>query len=149
MTIELSGIQENVGKINIDASFDYRTDKSHENIVLKIDEVPIKNMKMTNFELLPTKLKRGEGKLISEVDIINGIILSDIYFEIDNVKFDYTSQPEMNERLIRISRSITQAIHKITLNANVKQTEDGFKFKIDSNLDNLIVKQLKKYSPKK
>jgi len=144
MNIELSGVQENVGKINIDASFDYRTDKSHENIVLKIDEVPIKNMKMTNFELLPTKLKRGDGKLVSEIDILNGIILSDIYFEIDNVKFDYTSQPEMNERLVRISRSITQAIHKITLNANVKQTEDGFKFKIDSNLDNLIVKQLKK-----
>ncbi len=144
MNIELSGIQENVGKINIDAIFDYRTDKSHENIVLKIDEVPITNMEMTNFELLPTKLKRGDGKLISEIDIVNGKIFSDIYFEINNVKFDYSSQPEMNERLVRISRSISQAIHKITFDANVKQTEDGFKFKVDSNLDNLIVKQLKK-----
>ncbi len=144
MNIELSGIQENVGKINIDAIFDYRTDKSHENIVLKIDEVPITNMEMTNFELLPTKLKRGDGKLISEIDIVNSKIISDIYFEINNVKFDYSSQPEMNERLVRISRSISQAIHKITFDANVKQTEDGFKFKVDSNLDNLIVKQLKK-----
>ncbi len=144
MNIELSGIQENVGKINIDAIFDYRTDKSHENIVLKIDEVPITNMEMTNFELLPTKLKRGDGKLISEIDIVNGKIFSDIYFEINNVKFDYSSQPEMNERLVRISRSISQAIHKITFDANVKQTEDGFKFKVDSNLDNLIVKRLKK-----
>lgn len=144
MNIELSGIQENVGKINIDAIFDYRTDKSHENIVLKIDEVPITNMEMTNFELLPTKLKRGDGKLISEIDIVNSKIISDIYFEINNVKFDYSSQPEMNERLVRISRSISQAIHKITFDANVKQTEDGFKFKVDSNLDNLIVKRLKK-----
>ena len=144
MNIELSGIQENVGKINIDAIFDYRTDKSHENIVLKIDEVPITNMEMTNFELLPTKLKRGDGKLISEIDIVNSKIISDIYFEINNVKFDYSSQPEMNERLVRISRSISQAIHKLTFDANVKQTEDGFKFKVDSNLDNLIVKQLKK-----
>lgn len=144
MNIELSGFQENVGRIDIDAYFDYRTDKTHENIVMKIDEVPIKDLKMTNFELLPTKLKRGEGKLVSEIDILNGIILSEIYFEIDNVKFDYSSQPEMNERLVRISRSITQAIHKITFDANVKQTEDGFKFKVDSNLDNLIVKQLKK-----
>lgn len=144
MNIELSGIQENVGKINIDAIFDYRTDKSHENIVLKIDEVPITNMEMTNFELLPTKLKRGDGKLISEIDIVNSKIISDIYFEINNVKFDYSSQPEMNERLVRISRSISQAIHKLTFDANVKQTEDGFKFKVDSNLDNLIVKRLKK-----
>ncbi|MCD4796411.1 MAG: TIGR03545 family protein [Candidatus Cloacimonetes bacterium] len=144
MHIELSGVQENVGRIDIDARFDYRTDKTHENIDLKIDDVPIKNLKMTNFELLPTKLKRGDGKLVSEVDIVNGIVNSDIYFEIDNVKFDYSSQPEMNERLVRISRSITHAIQKITFDANVKQTEDGFKFKVDSNLDNLIVKQLKK-----
>jgi uncharacterized protein (TIGR03545 family) len=144
MCIELSGVQENVGRINIDARFDYRINKSHENIVLKIDEVPIRNLKMTNFELLPTKLKRGDGKLVSEVDIVNGIVMSDIHFEINNVKFDYSSQPKMNERLVRISRSITQAIYKITFDANVKQTEDGFKFKVDSNLDNLIVKQLKK-----
>jgi len=144
MIIELSGIQENVGDIDLNASFDYRTEDSHEIVALNIDKVPIKNLKMTNFELLPTKLKQGMGNLSSDINIVNGELSSDVHFEINNVVFDYSSQPKMNERLVIISRSITEAIHKITFDAEIKQDIDGFTFKVNSNLDDIIVKQLKK-----
>jgi len=143
MIIELSGVQENVGDIELKASFDYRTLDSQENVALNIDKVPIKNLKMTNFELLPTKLKQGTGALTSDINIKNGELNSDVHFEIDNVVFDYASQPEMNERLVRISRSITDAIDKITIDAEVAQNKDGYTYKIISNLDKIIARQLK------
>jgi uncharacterized protein (TIGR03545 family) len=143
ITLELAGEQNAFGKININGSFDYRTESSLENIKLDIVEMPIRKLKFTNFELLPTELKSGNGELRAEIEVTNGMVNSDIYFEIDKVQFNYASQPEMDSRLVRISHSITEAINKITFDANVDQTEKGFNIKVDSNLDNLIAREMK------
>jgi uncharacterized protein (TIGR03545 family) len=143
MTIELSGEQDKFGKIDLTANFDYRNEDTLENVRLDLTGMPITKLNFTNFELLPTELKRGEGELNSEINVINGIVSADIYFEIADVEFNYVSQPKMDARLVRISRSIAEAIDKITFDANVDQTKDGFEFKVDSNLDNLIAKQMR------
>jgi uncharacterized protein (TIGR03545 family) len=144
MKIVLKGEREKTGKLNLGAIFDYRTDNSKETINLEISEVPIRNMKMTNFDLLPTKLKRGDAALSSNINISEDIILVNIDFAADNIQFDYTSQPDMDENLVRISRSITEAIDKITFEADITQSEDNFRLKLNSNLDELIASQLRK-----
>jgi len=144
MEFAFTGKQKQIGDIELNAVFDYRADVSKENIDLSITELPFKELKLSNFELLPKKMKKGDASLSSNVLITDSKISSTINFKAENIVFDYTTQPKMNKDLTRIARSITEAIDKITFDATMEQTEEKFKFKVDSNLDNLIASQMKK-----
>ena len=144
MEFIFAGKKEKLGDLDLHAIFDYRHTQSKEKIDLSITDVPVRELKLAKFELLPTRLKRGEAKLESEILFTEREITSKINFLMDKVQFDYTTQPKMNKDLTRIARSITEAIDKITFDASMRQDERRFKFKVDSNLDNLIAQQMKK-----
>lgn len=143
MKIALSGKQAQIGRIDLGAILDYRTDNNRETVNLNIEELPVKSLKLANFDLLPTRLNQGNAYLTTGLNLSDDIIVATVDFAIQNVQFDYTSQPEMNADLVRISRSISENIREITLNARVEQQTDKFIFKLNSNLDNIIAAQLK------
>ncbi|MCD4817858.1 MAG: TIGR03545 family protein [Candidatus Cloacimonetes bacterium] len=144
MKFEFSGKQKQIGDMNITAIFDYQTNVSKENINLSVKELPFRELKLSNFELLPKKMKKGDASLNSNISITENKISTTINFIAKNIEFDYKTQPKMNKDLTRIARSITEAIDTITFDALMEQTEERFKFKVDSNLDNLIASQMKK-----
>jgi uncharacterized protein (TIGR03545 family) len=144
MIFDFNGKQNTIGNINLNATFDYRTDASKEDIKLNVTEVPIRNMKLAKFELLPEKLTSGEAQLYTQLLFTEQEITSSIQFAADKIQFDYATQPKMNADLTRIARSITEAIDKITFDVDMKQTESKFHLKLNSNLDNLIAAQMKK-----
>jgi uncharacterized protein (TIGR03545 family) len=144
MEFQLKGQKENLGNIILNAIFDYRTDASQEKFSLDVSQVPIRNLKLAKFELLPEKLTSGEAKLSSSLNFTEQEITSSIQFAAEQIKFDYTSQPKMNPELTRIARSITEAIDKITFDVDMKQTDSRFHLKLNSNLDNLIAQQMKR-----
>ncbi|MBN1948838.1 MAG: TIGR03545 family protein [Candidatus Cloacimonetes bacterium] len=143
MKIALSGKQAQIGRIDLGAILDYRTENNRETINLNIEEFPVKSLKLANFDLLPTRLNQGNAFLNTGLNLSDEIIVATVDFSIQNVQFDYTSQPEMNADLVRISRSISESIREIILNARIEQQTDKFTFKLNSNLDNIIAAQLK------
>jgi len=140
--INLSGNQPDLGKINLSVLVDHRTAAFKETINLLVDEIPVRDFQLANFDLLPTKLNQGQAMLKSNVNLSDDIIYGEIRFEISNIQFDYNSLPEMDANLIRISRSITDAIEQIDLEAEITQKPEYFKFKLNSNLDNIISQEL-------
>ena len=106
--------------------------------------MPISNVKLTNFPLLPYKIEKGQGKVQAQMDFIGPDLSTDVKFVGNNIKFDLSDKPtEMDERLVRISRSIVESIDMITINANVERTEKKYKFNLNSNLDRLIADKFK------
>ncbi|MBN2460378.1 MAG: TIGR03545 family protein [Candidatus Cloacimonetes bacterium] len=142
MEIMLKGAQENTGRISLGAIFDYRKQEGQENINLMIDEVPIRDFDLANFDLLPRKLNKGKAMLTSNINITEDHIFAAIGFNATDLQFDYNSLPEMDANLVRISRTITEAITEINFNAEISQKPEVFKFKLNSNLDNIISQQL-------
>jgi hypothetical protein len=69
---------------------------------------------------------------------------SNIGFIGTQINFDYSQKPtNMDERLVRISRSIVQSLNTITFDASIKRSEQEFDFRINSNLDKLIADKFK------
>jgi hypothetical protein len=106
--------------------------------------MPISNIKLTNFPLLPYKIKKGRGVVRAQMDFMGPDLSTDINFVGNNIEFDYSDRPnDMDERLLRISRSIVESIDKITINANVERTAKKYSFRLNSNLDKLIADKFK------
>ncbi|KQC07619.1 MAG: hypothetical protein APR54_05925 [Candidatus Cloacimonas sp. SDB] len=144
LDLKLAGKDEKIGNLSINGLFDHRSDISQDIVNIYADEIPIRDLTLANFDLLPGKLKRGTAKLFSNLNLTDELIKITVGFEAENIQFDYTSQPEMDERLVRISRSISEAIDKITFDAGITQKEKNYTFSLSSNLDKLISSQLKK-----
>jgi len=143
MLFTFTGSKANLGDLQLIAKIDYRNSKSQEDIVVKLDDMPVSNMKFANFDLLPSKLEKGNSRLNATVNMKDDEFKSKIFFAVDDVEFDYASKTDMNKDLVRVSREITEAIDVINVNARVKQIDDDFSMNLDSNLDELIASKLK------
>lgn len=141
--LEMQGSDEKLGKLRIKGLFDHRNELSQDLVNITATEIPIRDLDLANFDLLPRKLNRGTAKLYSNINLTDEIIKINIGFEATDIQFDYASQPEMEKRLVDISRTISEAIDEITLDAGISQKPDNFTFKLSSNLDELISTQLK------
>jgi len=144
LDLKLAGKDEKIGNLTVNGLFDHRSDITQDIVNVYADEIPIRDLTLANFDLLPRKLKRGTAKLYSNLNLTDELIKITIGFEAEDIQFDYTSQPEMDERLVKVSRSISEAIDKITFDAGIVQKDKNFSFSLSSNLDKLISSQLKK-----
>ena len=143
-TVNLSGTRKDQAALALDVSLDYREDTPHEKIQLQLDKMPISNVKLTNFPLLPYKIEKGRGEVQAQMDFVGPDLSTDMKFVGNNIKFDFSDKPvEMDERLLRVSRSIVESIDIITINANVERTEKKYSFHLNSNLDKLIADKFK------
>jgi uncharacterized protein (TIGR03545 family) len=143
-TINLSGTRKDQAALALDVNLDYREDTPHEKIQLELQKMPISNVKLTKFPLLPYKIDRGQGTVRANMDFNGPDLSSDIKFVGTQINFDYSEKPpDMDERLLRVSRSIVESIDMITINANVKRTEKQYSFHLNSNLDKLIADKFK------
>jgi uncharacterized protein (TIGR03545 family) len=143
-TISLSGSRKDQASLSLEVSLDYREDTPQEKIQLQLQKMPISNVKLTNFPLLPYKIDKGRGEVQAQMDFVGPDLSTDIKFIGKSIKFDLSDKPtDMDERLLRVSRSIVESIKMITINANVKRTEKKYSFNLNSNLDRLIADKFK------
>ena len=143
MLFTFNGTKANLGDLQLIAKIDYRDNSAKEDIAVKLDNMPVSNMEFTNFDLLPSKLKKGNSSLNATINMNDDEFKSKIFFAVEDVEFDYSSKTDMNKDLVRISREITEAIDVINVNARVKQIDKDFSMNLDSNLDELIASKLK------
>ncbi|GAB4377677.1 MAG: hypothetical protein Kow0042_25780 [Calditrichia bacterium] len=143
-TIEISGVRRDGAALQLSGILDYRGDPKKEQIDLAISEMPLAGVKLTNFALLPYKIKEGRATINSRIVFEGNSLVSETRFESGNVRFDFSDAPtNMNKRLVDISRSIAQSIHTITFRAGMELRENRFKFNMSSNLDKLIADKIK------
>jgi len=144
-TIELSGTRKDGATLQATGKLDYREEKPAEEFQLQMNQIPLSNVKLTQFALLPYKIQRGRGNLAALLHFEGNQFLADIKFTGSQIKFDYSETPNnLNPRLLSISRQLADAIKTIEFQAKVKQEEGKFGFTIRSNLDRLVSDQMKK-----
>ena len=143
-TVSLNGTRKDQAALSLDVSLDYRGDTPQDRIKVQLQKMPISNVKLTNFPLLPYKIEKGLGEVQAQLDFIGADLFTDIKYRGNNIKFDFSEKPtQMDERLVRISRSIVESIDMITINANIERTEKKYSFNLNSNLDKLIADKFK------
>jgi uncharacterized protein (TIGR03545 family) len=143
-TINISGTRRDQAALQLVTTLDYLQEVPQEKIELNLQNMPLSNVKLTNFALLPQKIQQGKGKLSAVLNFSGRDFESDIRFAASNLKFDYPDKPaNMDARLVKLSRSITESLILVTMEAKAVQAQGDFKLRINSNLDELIASRFK------
>lgn len=143
-SLVLGGSRSDKTALNLNALFDYRDESPRENISLKLDHLPLNGTKLTDFALLPSKIAKGSGFISADINFEADNFLSEIQFTGTQLKFDAGDKPQnLNPQLAKISHSITNAMTEVKFNTGIRQTDGKFNFNINSNIDNLIARELK------
>ncbi len=142
-TIEISG--EGTGGVSLflNGIVDHREEVPKELLKIEMSKVPLKDMKLSSFFLIPYGFTSGEGFILDELDFLGSDFESTVDFKGRNVGFDYTQKPsDMSPYLYKMSTEIAQLIQKIDLRASVRQTPEDFDFFIKSNVDDVIAEKV-------
>jgi uncharacterized protein (TIGR03545 family) len=140
----IQGQRKDKAGIQFSASLDYRDETPKEEIVLRMQNIPLSGVKLTNFSLLPYKIEKGVGTIESKVKLSGNDLLANILFNGNSINYDYSQGIEgMNEHISKLSQSIAQSLTDINFNAEIREKGGDYSFKINSNVDNLISNKLK------
>ncbi len=142
--VEIGGTRRDKASVKLTGSLDYTGDTPAEKFELGIRQMPLANVQLTDFALLPSRIARGKGDISARLNFEGSSFTSDIDFTASNVQFDFAALPEnINPKIAELSRSIAQSINTIDLQATAKKSGEQFSFAINSNLDNLIAGRVK------
>ncbi|NIW79395.1 MAG: hypothetical protein GWN16_08035, partial [Calditrichae bacterium] len=76
--------------------FDYLGDISRENFTLNFDGIPLNDVELTDFSLLPSRIENGIGNLQAKIDVSGKDFISLINFTGSQLRF---AEPEPNQKL--------------------------------------------------
>lgn len=142
-TFSLGGQKERTS-VKIDGLFDYLEDTAKENFTLNFEGISLNDVKLTDFPLLPSRIESGIANLQANINFNGNNFASTVRFAGSQLRFAKAETSEdADPRLVRVRKSLMQAIKEINFTANVEQSEGNFKFNLRSNLDNLLADQLK------
>jgi hypothetical protein len=111
---------------------------------LQMQQIPLSNVKLTNFALLPNRLNKGSGNLKALMNFQGGNFKTDIQFIANQLSFDLSENTgNLDKRLVEFSRSLASSITDLNISAVAKEVEGKFSFSLNSNLDNLIANKVK------
>ena len=143
-TVSISGERRDKAALNLSATFDYRGEKPEENIELQMQQIPLSNVKLTSFALLPNRLNKGNGNIKAMMNFQGGNFQSDVQFTAKQLAFDLSENTgNLDKTLVEFSRSLAMSITELNVSALAKQIDGKFSFSLNSNLDNLVANKVK------
>ncbi|MEJ2051015.1 MAG: hypothetical protein P8Y60_14460, partial [Calditrichota bacterium] len=138
------GERRDKAALNLSATFDYRGEKPEENIELQMQQIPLSNVKLTSFALLPNRLNKGNGNIKAMMNFQGGNFQSDVQFTAKQLAFDLSENTgNLDKTLVEFSRSLAMSITELNVSALAKQIDGKFSFSLNSNLDNLVANKVK------
>lgn len=142
--LRIQGSRKDGASLQLDGVLDYRADPARESIEASARKMPLSNVRLSNFPLLPYRFSQGEGRLDVQLNFSGSDFQSQIQFIATAVEFDTSEEiPGLNPRLQSLVRQIARSISTIEFVATLRQTADKFLFRISSNLDNVVAEKAK------
>ncbi|KYK37218.1 MAG: hypothetical protein AYK18_18415 [Theionarchaea archaeon DG-70] len=142
-TIEILGEGTGGAGLFLNGIVDHRGEVPKELLKIEISKVPLKDMRLSSFPLIPYRFTSGEGFILAELDFLGSDFESTVDFKGRNVGLDYAQRSsDISPYLYKISTEIAQSIQKIDLRASVRQTPEDFDFFIKSNVDDVIAEKV-------
>ncbi|RMI15446.1 MAG: TIGR03545 family protein [Calditrichaeota bacterium] len=143
--IELGGRRPDGAALNFQATLNYLEDTPREALQLNLSGIPLKDEKLTDFALLPSRIARGKGFIEARIDFAGEELRSRIRFLGKALQFaEEQVPPKLHPRLLQIRRALVGAIQEVEFQAEIRKTGEQFIFHLSSNLDELVAGELKK-----
>ena len=143
LTFKISGEYKSETQYYISSIFDYRTAVSKEIIDLEVKNIKLPSINLSSFSLLPQKILKGVGNMNANIMIAGESINAKIKFLADNIRFDYKSIKDVDNKFYKLSRSIARKVKQLDVFAELKFQNEKLDLHISSNIDELVIKEIK------
>jgi uncharacterized protein (TIGR03545 family) len=140
--IHLKGSKEGGISASLDGILNYLEEEPSEKFDLHYAGFSMNNTKLSDTKFLPNKLAKGVGSVESAFYFVADRFEGRIKFIADKLRFDFKEAPKPKDKIDQIIRSIVQSITMIDIVAKLEGSPDGYKFTLNSNIDDLIVKKI-------
>ena len=143
LTFKIFGKYKSKTQYYINSIFDYRTAVSKEIIDLEVKNILLPSVNLSTFSLLPQKILKGVGNMNANIMIAGESINAKIKFLADNIRFDYKSIKDVDNKFYKLSRSIARKVKQLDVFADLKFQNEKLDLHISSNIDELVIKEIK------
>jgi uncharacterized protein (TIGR03545 family) len=121
----------------------YLGKEPQERFRLALAGLPLSDVRLSDSPMLPNTLKSGSLRLESSLDMQGDRLESTVHVISDRLVFDFAAQQEKQDQITRIVQNALKSIDNLDLKAIVRSDSAGTDFSLNSNLDDILVKQLK------
>ncbi len=130
-------------KASLNGMLNYLEEQPHEKLKLSYAGFSLANTKLSTSDLFPTKLGKGIGDVEANIDLPGERIEGLIKFTARDISFDFSGNKAKN-KITQLIRDAVKDINTFYFSAKVSGPRDNMKVSIRSNLDKIIVDNLKK-----
>ena len=121
----------------------YLGKEPQERFRLALAGLPLSDVRLSDSPMLPNTLKSGSLRLESSLDMQGNRLESTVHAISDRLVFDFAAQQEKQDQITRIVQSALKSVDNLDLKAIVRSDSLETDFSLNSNLDDILVKQIK------
>ncbi|MDP8202197.1 MAG: TIGR03545 family protein [Candidatus Tenebribacter burtonii] len=129
--------------LSANGELNYLHEEPQETFTLQYSNFSLKNVKLSDSELFPQKINNGFGDMEANLNLIGDKIAGKIGFAGKNLTFDLEETGKAKTKFEEIIQDVIQNTNEIRFTAEIKGERDNLNFSLKSNLDELLVKNLK------
>lgn len=145
--ITLSGQKEDGRSIRLDALLDHVQEVARDRFELRMDRVSLNNVTIQESAYLPNKVQKGMAAVQAAANFEGDRFDITLDVTASGLSFDFSSMNTSN-RFVSIVRDVIRSLNTITLNARISGEGENLTFRMDSNLDDRISKELQSIGSK-
>ncbi len=140
--IDIGGENEIGTTLQFNGVLDYLGDLPSERFDLSYKGFVIDDIKLSESELFPGKIKDGRGVMNTKFEITGEQINAGIDFAAEKLKMDFSAGKPPKGKIQEVVRDIIAGINKLDFHAKISGTRDNMKFNLSSSLDKLFMNSL-------
>jgi len=141
--IGIKGSHAEGASLDLAGELDYLTEVPAEKFKLQYAGFSLANTSLSESELLPNKVKNGNGTIEADINISGDFIDGKIKFTGSRLTFDFSEQKKKLNKLEEMLYSVFQSITMVDLYVKIKGEKDNLNFNLNSNLDELLASKMK------
>ncbi len=142
--IRINGSAKDGRSFALQGTLNYLQEKPRETFRLDYRNFPLKNVRIADSPYLPQKLTRGLGSLQASLVLNGNQIKSTIHFVVTRIAFASSNQLRARKNIVQnLIDDVLRKIKVLTLNAKIQGKGARLKFSLNSNLDDLLIREFK------
>lgn len=139
----IAGSSEKGASLKLNGELNYLQEKPAEDFKLSYTGFSLNNTYLSQSKFLPNKVAKGMGVITADLNLSGDEINSEIKFVGNNLRFDYADQAKPSNKFEEIIQSIVRGISTVDFKAKVTGKSDDLHFSLNSNLDDIFVRETK------
>ncbi len=143
LKIKLQNKQTNGRSFAFVGTLDKRTNQVKDNFAINLTDFPLKEAQISQSELFPYKVNRGQADINGSLEIINNEFDGKLDFKSKKLDFTRTKNNRSDTKVNSIIADIVEDLDRLEIGVDIKGTAKNTEFNLSSNVDKIFNDKIK------